>query len=240
MVRKLQIRGRCDSCGKQPRVLVRIESGQRICRTCLRRLRVPKERDPKAPASDELLCEAYRLGVHTPADATYGQVLRMVRLARRCLPVTEEFVNADFDRLVRFQDDLISYVADAWEQITRVRPAQPEVPGPEQQTFAALLILKYRPMAQAMQRVEMQRQRLRRELEDEHAAMAPPGTPFDWDAVKPPIAEDETYARLAPLLREQWKEYLPQRPKLFSRWLRGRQAAAGSENEDGPTRRDGD
>jgi hypothetical protein len=238
MARKVQNRGQCDSCGKQPRVLTRIESGQQICRTCLRRLRQPKERDPNAPASDELIYEAYRLGVHTPADATHGQVLRMVRLARRSLPVTEEFLNSDFERLVRFQDDVISYVADAWEQITGNHPARPEVPGSEQQTFAAFLILRHRPMAVAMQRVEMQRQRYRRELEAEHAETAPPGTPFDWEAVKPPIAEDETYARLAPMLRAQWREFLPERPSLLSRWLRGRKRAADAEDEDEPTQRE--
>lgn len=223
-------RGRCDSCGKQPRVVTRIESGQQLCRTCLRRLRTPKERNPDAPPSDELICEAYRLGVNFPAGATHGQVLRMVRLARRWLPVTEEFLNADFDRLVRFQDDVISYVADAWEQITGVRPAQPEIPGPEQQRFAAWLILTHRPMALAMQRVEMQRQRFRRELEAEHAATAP-GTPFDWDAVKPPIAEDETYACLVPILRSEWSEYLPHRPSRFARWLRRRKEGGGDDGE---------
>jgi len=35
-------RGKCDACGKDPRVLTTLDSGQRICRTCLRQLRPPR------------------------------------------------------------------------------------------------------------------------------------------------------------------------------------------------------
>ena len=32
-------KGKCEACGKSPRVLTRIESGQTVCRTCLRAIR---------------------------------------------------------------------------------------------------------------------------------------------------------------------------------------------------------
>jgi hypothetical protein len=34
-----QTRGKCEGCDKEPRVLTQIESGQLVCRTCLREIR---------------------------------------------------------------------------------------------------------------------------------------------------------------------------------------------------------
>ena len=42
MAKQGKEKGRCDACGKNLRVLTAIESGQRVCRTCLRELRPPK------------------------------------------------------------------------------------------------------------------------------------------------------------------------------------------------------
>ena len=50
MVTQGKDKGRCEVCGKDPRVLTAIDSGQWVCRTCLRELRPsePKTKQPRA------------------------------------------------------------------------------------------------------------------------------------------------------------------------------------------------
>jgi hypothetical protein len=41
----LETKGKCEACGKSPRILTQIESGQFLCRTCLRELRPPRPKN---------------------------------------------------------------------------------------------------------------------------------------------------------------------------------------------------
>ena len=48
MAKQDKEKGKCDACGKDPRVLTAIGSGQRVCRTCLRELRPVEPKRPRA------------------------------------------------------------------------------------------------------------------------------------------------------------------------------------------------
>lgn len=103
-------KGKCEGCDKSPRVLTKIESGQWVCRTCLREIRGPKQQfvSPAAVASlrkkgftvpDRLTREEYHrladahtrrwqlqevraAGFNVPDDAPLEELDRLWRIAR--------------------------------------------------------------------------------------------------------------------------------------------------------------
>ena len=60
-----QEKGKCDACGKSPRVLTKIESGQRVCRTCLREIRPPR---PNTWATEKTIARLRDAGLDVPDD----------------------------------------------------------------------------------------------------------------------------------------------------------------------------
>jgi hypothetical protein len=66
-------RGKCDGCGNEPRVLTRIESGQFVCRTCLREIRGPKR--AANMASLEKMKELRAKGFDVSEELTASQAI---------------------------------------------------------------------------------------------------------------------------------------------------------------------
>jgi len=219
MVRNTTIRGACEGCGKHPRVLVEIESGQRVCRSCRRRIRGPQRPKTTARPSQEQLVEAQALGLGLPPSATYAEAAQRIGLAKRQFPLTDELLAENYERLAALHDRVLCYAADVWEQLTGRSPDEAEIPWSEQQAFAALLIAQHRDLALIVDRIQRQRERRRKMLEAEHAAAHPGGPAPPPKAMKPPVAEDAHCDQIRRMLKTRWQEYLPQKPSLLRRWF---------------------
>lgn len=72
-----QEKGKCDACGKSPRVLTEIESGQRVCRTCLRELRPPR---PEHLAREKDITYLRQQGFNVGDDLTKNEADRLFDL----------------------------------------------------------------------------------------------------------------------------------------------------------------
>ncbi len=93
-------RGRCDACGKDPRVLKTLLDGRNVCRTCLRVLRPPR---PDHLATYKQLDELRRKGLHVTLDTQKSDVPRLRRVARArglgIRGVNEATTNHELDRI---------------------------------------------------------------------------------------------------------------------------------------------
>ena len=232
MTAKRKTRGTCDGCGKYPRLLTHIESGQRVCRSCLRRIRAPRPPASSALATDQQFSEARALGVVLPPDVSRRDAETRLRFARRRFEITDELLSEDHDRLFRLQDDVLGYVADTWQQFAGEPLRESQVPWWDQQEFAASIVTKHRPVAIAIQRVQRQRERRRNDIEAEFATTHPGGHNVPWDAFQQRVAEDSTYHDVVRLLQRRWRTYLPKRPGLLARLLFGRRTREGKETEE--------
>jgi hypothetical protein len=90
----------CDGCGTRNRVLTQIESGQSICRQCLRVLR------PPGPSREQLI-KADHLGLLAPPDG---------------------LTRDDFATLLARFDYVKRYTYDLWEELAGLRPYDSGVP----------------------------------------------------------------------------------------------------------------
>ena len=220
--RKKRIRGQCDGCGKHPRVLTRLESGQRVCRTCLNRLRKQKQPNPDAPADLEILDEAGALGIELSPGISNHDAVKWVGLARRQFEISDALLAEDYDLLIHLQDDVMCYVVDLWEQMTGQSPNDVNIPWQAQQEFAALIVGKRRELAVTIHHVQRQRERRKHELEQQYIAAPPDADSLPWDTFKQPIAPDQTCQEITERLKRCWKVYLPKRPGLLGRLFGGR------------------
>ena len=220
--RQKRIRGRCDGCGKQPRVLTRLESGQHLCRTCLNRLRKPKQLNPDASADSEILDEAGTLGIELPPGISNRDAVKWVGLARRQFEISDALLAEDYDQLIHLQDDVMCYVVDLWEQMTCQSPNDANIPWQSQQKFAALIVSKHRELAVTIHHVQRQRERRKQTLEQQYFAAHPDHDRLPWDTFKQPIAPDQTCQEITERLKVRWKMYLPKRPGLLGRLFGGR------------------
>lgn len=71
--------GECEGCGNDPRQLVRIESGQWLCRTCLRNLRPPR---PKHLASWKEINQMRQAGFDVGAELTKDRLRTLKSIIR--------------------------------------------------------------------------------------------------------------------------------------------------------------
>jgi len=69
-----KIKGKCEVCGKEPRLLTELNSGQKICRTCLREIRPQR---PKHLATFKQIDDLRELGIDVSDDATKEDVKRL-------------------------------------------------------------------------------------------------------------------------------------------------------------------
>ena len=95
-------RGQCEGCDKEPRILTRIQSGQLVCRTCLREIRTP-------PAGQLARLEDIRQlrtrGFEISDDLTQGECerLQMVDLLRsHGLSISLDISCKDVKRLTKW------------------------------------------------------------------------------------------------------------------------------------------
>ena len=70
-----KLRGTCQGCGKTPRLLTKIESGQLLCRTCLREIRGPER--PKHMATLEKIKELRAKGFDVSEELTKTDAQRL-------------------------------------------------------------------------------------------------------------------------------------------------------------------
>ena len=97
-------RGRCEGCDKEPRILTRIESGQLVCRTCLREIRAPS---PTQSAKLEDIRQLRAGGFDVSDDLTQEECerLQMVDLLRsNGLSISLDAPCKDVKQLVRWLD----------------------------------------------------------------------------------------------------------------------------------------
>ncbi len=72
-------KGRCAACGKEPRVLTQIASGQGLCRTCLKEIRPPR---PKHLATLQQIKRLRERGINVIDDITKEDVKRFNKILR--------------------------------------------------------------------------------------------------------------------------------------------------------------
>jgi RNAse (barnase) inhibitor barstar len=221
MARAPDKRGTCDGCGKSPRLLTPIESGHKLCRTCLRRLHRPSQAAVRRPATAAQHTQAVALGFSLPPGVTQHDAEIILRCTRRQFEVTPALLADDVDRLFRLQDDFLGYVADVWEELTGRVLRESEISWWEQQKLAARFVIEHREVAEIIQRVQRQRERYRQAAEQEFARSHPPGEAAPWETFRAPIAADAAHELVVRVLRERWRQYLPRRPGLLARLMRG-------------------
>lgn len=91
-------KGRCAGCGKQPRVLTEIDSGQALCRTCLKEIRPPR---PKHLATHQQIQRLRGNGIRVTEDITKEDVKRynkIVELRRLGIDVSDDATEAELAR----------------------------------------------------------------------------------------------------------------------------------------------
>ena len=74
---KAKPKGKCDRCGKDPRVLKRTEGGQAICQTCWRELFPPRPKHLATPGTIDYL---RKMGFDVPDDLTKDESHRLHNL----------------------------------------------------------------------------------------------------------------------------------------------------------------
>ena len=79
--------GICDGCGNSPRQVAQIESGQWVCRSCLREIRGPQR--PKSLATPEQIAHLREQGFNVPDDLPkleYRRLAEIIVLRGRGVP----------------------------------------------------------------------------------------------------------------------------------------------------------
>ncbi|MGA2062460.1 MAG: HIRAN domain-containing protein [Thermoguttaceae bacterium] len=93
-------KGICDGCGKSPRTLTQIESGQWICVTCLREIRGPQR--PKHLATPEQIATLRKQGFDVSDDlpkAEYRRLTTMITLRSRSVPFNSSATLEELEEL---------------------------------------------------------------------------------------------------------------------------------------------
>lgn len=204
--------GRCELCGKSPRSLRQLESGQWVCHTCLKAFRPPKS-SPNAPATEKQVSYARRLGIHLPPGCTKADASKHIGLVSRQFPLTDELLTENINTIECLHDDVMYYVMDAWEQCTGARPKQAGIPWKDQQQFGAMLIARWRQLAESCANVQRWRDEESSERFLDYAEEHPRGT-REQRSFRPAIPNDETYQTIIGMLVKRWKKY---RPSLLAR-----------------------
>ena len=181
-------RGKCGACGKDPRVLHQIASGQMICQTCWREIHPPR---PKHLATYKQIDYARALGLDFSDDATKEQVEPWLARAEAA----------------------IYYSHDVWESLTGKRPQDS---GTTLDEFAAVVraILGDEALSENIRRTEDQRieeayvasDEWREQQESENYRNVPTGPNGEWlsptlTELKPPLRKDHSYRAVAKLLK---------------------------------------
>lgn len=96
-----KLKGKCDVCEKEPRVLTHIDSGQRICRTCLQELRPTR---PKHLASAQQLARLREQGINVGPDTTRADVKRFQRI----LQARQRGLDVSDDAPIEYVDQLLA------------------------------------------------------------------------------------------------------------------------------------
>jgi ribosomal protein L37AE/L43A len=199
-------KGECEGCGKRPRVLRRIDSGQWLCQKCLREIRPPR---PKHLATAKQLAYARALGFDVSDNATKEEVGELL----------------GFHELVKY------YVYDVWEELAGERPKNSGIP----QTALTELVtglVKDRSLACRISRVQAERDEkayertdaLRdaayRKLEEEYGGVDSERfqdklddalAPISLKANKPQAPRNADFKYVAKLLEAKFGSYMPKR-----------------------------
>lgn len=116
------VKGKCDACEKEPRVVTQIESGDLLCRTCLRELRPPRAKHFATPKQLEWLrARGVNVGFETTKEeaARLRKILRAREIETRRLQMIssarERGLNVSSDATIEQTKQLLASLASPHE-----------------------------------------------------------------------------------------------------------------------------
>ncbi len=181
-----EAKGMCDGCGKEPRVLTTLESGQKVCQTCLRELRPPR---PKHLATPKQMAHFREMDISVPDDLTKEQA---------------KAINTVIN-------DAYHYALDVWEAVRGKRVIHDDlIPGFDQRfqvhRFITMTYALDSALIMRVAAVQAERDRVATEYCKDAADKDGRGRAFR-SGLKPPLLKNADYRRLVDLLAKHFKGF---------------------------------
>jgi len=208
-------KGECEACGKSPRVIRQIESGNWVCRACRDEIRPKKSRD--GLATDKQIEYGRILGIEISQDTLREKASelidqhvpatpRQIEYARSLgFDVDESLSKVRVSELLDKHESVKWYVYDVWTAMTGKRPKESYVPQNEMMQFVTELIVRH-GLYEAIDEVQTRRYNEAFDVSQQHQLR---GREVEFRECFSPVERDATYRSVATLLRQRFGSYLP-------------------------------
>ncbi len=216
-----QIKGECEVCGKNPRVLLPIESGQLLCQTCRREIR-PSKKVRKGFATDRQLERGKELGLDIKLDTPRDIAKELIQqyepatekqIAYACdlgFDVDDNLTKVKASELLDLHESAKWYIYDVWERMTGKRPKHCDMPHNDTMKFICEIVITHK-LGLRIDKIQTERHNRACEIADQYGE-----EDYNFKDCVPHIEKDDTYRQVASLLRQRFESYLPNRG-FFSR-----------------------
>jgi len=208
-------KGECEACGKSPRVIRRIDSGQWVCRACRGEISPKKSREGLATHKQiefgrilgiEISQDTPREKASELIDQHVPATPRQIEYARSLgFDVDESIPKVRVGELLDKHESVKWYVYAVWTAMTGKKPKESYIPQDEMMQFVTELIVRH-GLYEAIDEIEMRRYEEACVVSERHQLT---GREVEFRECFSPVERDATYRTVATLLKERFASCLP-------------------------------